>query len=166
MRTEEEVKHMAIDEARFRQTMGHFASGVTVVTTVSDDEPFGMTVSAFSSVSLRPPLVLICIDKGVGSHEAIAKAGKFAVNMLHGTQEEISRKFATRAPDKFSGVATSPGALGLPLLDGALATVECSLHATYEGGDHTIFLGQVEHASVQEGTPLLYYRGGYRQLAP
>jgi 4-nitrophenol 2-monooxygenase / 4-nitrocatechol 4-monooxygenase, reductase component len=157
---------MAIDDARFRQALGHFASGVTVVTTELEGMPYGMTVSAFSSVSLRPPLVLICIDKGVGTHDAITKAGRFAVSILRRDQEAVSRQFATRGPEKFSGIAIDRGALGLPLVQGALARIECSLHATFDGGDHTIFVGRVEHADLTEGPPLLYFRGGYRQLAP
>jgi flavin reductase (DIM6/NTAB) family NADH-FMN oxidoreductase RutF len=155
---------MGIDEAGFRQALGHFASGVTVVTTGLEGTPYGMTVSAFSSVSLSPPLVLICIDKGVGTHEAISKSGRFAVNILHRDQEAVSRQFATRGPDKFAGVAMREGALGLPLVGGALACIECSLHATFDGGDHTIFVGLVEHAQTGDGPPLLYFRGGYRQL--
>jgi flavin reductase (DIM6/NTAB) family NADH-FMN oxidoreductase RutF len=157
---------MAIDEARFRQALGHFASGVTVVTTEFEGTPYGLTVSAFSSLSLRPPLVLICIDKGVGTHDAIAQAGRFAVNVLSQDQEAVSRQFATRGPEKFAGMALTRGALRLPLLDGALARIECSLHATLDGGDHTIYVGLVEHAEINEGPPLLYFRGGYRQLAP
>lgn len=155
---------MPIDEARFRQAMGYFASGVTVVTTQLDGELYGMTVSSFSSLSLKPPLVLICIDRGVPSHDAIARAGQFVVNMLDKRQEHLSRRFATASDEKFKGVAWHSGTLGLPVLDHVLAVVECRVHATFDGGDHTIFVGQVIDAEVNEGTPLLYYRRGYHEL--
>jgi flavin reductase (DIM6/NTAB) family NADH-FMN oxidoreductase RutF len=155
---------MPIDEFRFRQVMGHFASSVTVVTTEQDGQPYGMTVSSFASLSLRPPLLLICVDKGVSCHDAIAKTGRFAVNILCEDQEHLSRRFATREIDKFMGVAWRSGQLGLPLLDGALATIECRLFETLPGGDHTIFVGEVMDADVSEGRPLLYYRRGYHEL--
>jgi flavin reductase (DIM6/NTAB) family NADH-FMN oxidoreductase RutF len=144
--------------------MGHFASGVTVVTTEHMGLLHGMTVSSFSSLSLKPPLVLICIDKGVSCHDAIATSGRFAVNILEKHQEHLSRRFATPNIDKFMGVAFSLGQLGLPLLDDALAAIECRLHNTFDGGDHTIFVGEVVDAEVREGSPLLYYRRGYHEL--
>ena len=155
---------MPIDDARFRQAMGHFASGVTVVTTAAGSELYGMTVSSFSSLSLNPPLVLICIDKSVPTHDILKHAGCFVVNILEERQEHISRRFATTANDKFKGVAWHTGKLGLPVLDNTLAAIECSLRDTLDGGDHTIFIGEVVDAEVREGTPLLYYRRGYREL--
>jgi flavin reductase (DIM6/NTAB) family NADH-FMN oxidoreductase RutF len=156
--------HMPIDDARFRQAMGHFASGVTVVTTQQDGELYGMTVSSFASLSLNPPLVLICIDKSVPSHEAIRSAGHFVVNILEERQEHLSRRFATMLNDKFKGVAWHSGQLGLPVLDSTLAVIECRLHTTLAGGDHTIFVGEVVAAEIREGAPLLYYRRGYHEL--
>jgi flavin reductase (DIM6/NTAB) family NADH-FMN oxidoreductase RutF len=153
-----------IDDARFRQAMGHFASGVTVVTTASAGELYGMTVSSFSSLSLNPPLVLICIDKGVPSHDIIKNAGCFVINILEQRQEHLSRRFATTATDKFKGVAWHSGTLGLPVLDNTLAAIECRLRGALDGGDHTIFVGEVVEAEVREGAPLLYYRRGYREL--
>lgn len=155
---------MSIDEARFRQVMGHFASGVTVVTTERDGELYGMTVSSFSSLSLKPSLVLICVDKTVPTHDAIAEAGCFVINILEKRQEHLSRRFATTANDKFKGVAWHTGRLGLPVLEGVLAVIECRLHTVLAGGDHTIFVGEVMDAEVYEGTPLLYYRRGYHEL--
>jgi len=155
---------MPIDDARFRQAMGHFASGVTVVTTAAGSELYGMTVSSFSSLSLNPPLVLICIDKSVPTHDILKHAGCFVVNILEERQEHLSRRFATTANDKFKGVAWHTGKLGLPVLDNTLAAIECSLRDTLNGGDHTIFIGEVVDAEVREGAPLLYYRRGYHEL--
>lgn len=155
---------MPIDEFRFRQALGYFASGVTVITTAHEGQPYGMTVSSFASLSLKPPLVLICIDTTVKCHDAIAASGRFAVNILSKQQEHLSRRFATRDIDKFVGVALRDGTLGVPLLEGALASIECRLHKTYPGGDHTIFIGEVADAEVREGSPLLYYRRGYHEL--
>jgi flavin reductase (DIM6/NTAB) family NADH-FMN oxidoreductase RutF len=155
---------MPIDEFRFRQAMGHFASGVTVVTTEHDGQLHGMTVSSFSSLSLKPPLVLICVEKAVRCHDAITGAGRFAVNILEKHQEHLSRRFATPDSDKFRGVAWRSGLLGLPLLDDTLATIECRLTDSLPGGDHTIFVGEVMDAEIHEGSPLLYYRRGYHEL--
>jgi flavin reductase (DIM6/NTAB) family NADH-FMN oxidoreductase RutF len=155
---------MAIDEAGFRKAMSFFASGVTVVTTESGGVPFGMTVSAFSSLSLAPPLVLICIEKSTRIHDAIPKAERFAVNILRAGQEALSNAFASRADDRFAGVALREGKLKIPILSEALAIVECRLHASLPGGDHTIFVGEVVAADIGEGEPLLYYRGGYGTL--
>ena len=155
---------MPIDDARFRQAMGYFASGVTVVTTASAGELYGMTVSSFASVSLHPPLILICIDKGVPSHDMIRDAGCFVVNILEERQEHLSRRFATTTNDKFKGVAWHSGQLGLPVLDNTLAAIECRLHQVHDGGDHTIFVGEVVDAEIREGAPLLYYRRGYHEL--
>src|SRR5687767_6224805 len=116
---------VAVDESRFRQVMSQFASGVTVVTTEVDGQLHGLTVSAFCSLSLRPPLVLICIEKSVRSHDAIAKAEKFSVNFLAQDQENISQLFASRTENKFAEVQTSPGRLGAPLIEGAVAAIEC-----------------------------------------
>lgn len=155
---------MAIEESKFRTAMGHFASGVTVVTTRNGEELGGLTVSAFCSLSLDPPLVLICIDKGVTSHDAISSAGRFAINILSADQEEISRRFASRAEDKFDGIGTTEGAGGVPLITGCLATIECRLKEELPGGDHTIFIGEVDQVEIGEGEPLVYFRSGYREL--
>jgi 4-nitrophenol 2-monooxygenase / 4-nitrocatechol 4-monooxygenase, reductase component len=156
---------MPIDEYRFRQAMGHFATGVTVVTTAHGGHLYGMTVSSFASLSLKPPLVLICIEKLLATQTAIAEAGQFAVNVLEQGQEHLSRRFATRENDKFMGVAWDTSRFGLPVLEGALAIIECQLRDTFPGGDHTIFVGEVMDAEINQGSPLLYYRRGYHELA-
>lgn len=155
---------MAVEETDFRLAMGHFPSGVTVVTTAVDGERFGLTVASFASLSLRPPLVLVCIETSVKAHDAILRAGKFAVNFLAADQEAVSRTFASRVEDRFAGVEIHEGPHGLPLIDGALATVECTLQDNVSGGDHTIFVGLVETSSVTTSDPLVYFRSGYRKL--
>lgn len=153
-----------MDEAAFKFAMSHFASGVTVVTTQHEGKAFGMTVASFASLSLHPPLVLICIEKSVKTHDAIAAAGKFGVSILRSDQQDISSRFASRAEDKFSGVELRQGALGVPLIAGALTTLECSVENRVPGGDHTIFIGKVVDAQTTEGNPLLYFRSGYREM--
>jgi flavin reductase (DIM6/NTAB) family NADH-FMN oxidoreductase RutF len=153
----------------FRQVLGHLPTGVTVVTTVDElGQPTGLTASAVASVSLHPPLVLVCVSQKAQSYPAMAAAGKFAVNVLALGQEPLSRRFATTAPgiEKFKDVGYRSGKLGLPILDGALASFECTVVHAYPGGDHTIFVGQVEAGAPGGNThePLLYYRGRYRRL--
>jgi flavin reductase (DIM6/NTAB) family NADH-FMN oxidoreductase RutF len=153
----------------FRQVLGHLPTGVTVVTTVDElGQPTGLTASAVASVSLEPPLVLVCVSHSAQSYPALAAAGKFAVNVLALGQETLSRRFATTAPgvEKFQGVGYRTGKLGLPLLDGALASLECAVVHAYPGGDHTIFVGRAEAGAPGANThePLLYYRGRYRRL--
>ncbi len=158
---------MAIGPDEFRRALGHFASGVTVVTTWdADGRPTGLTASAFTSLSLDPPLVLICVDHQAQSYGALKAHDRFAVNILSAEQEALSRRFASTEGNKFQGVAFEPGARGLPLLPAALAHIECRTVHTYPGGDHTIFVGEVEAASVRRGEPLLYYRGQYTRLRP
>ena len=156
---------MPIDDAQFKLAMSHFASGVTVVTTEHGGTQYGMTVASFASLSLHPPLVLVCIEKSVKSHDAIAAAQKFGVSILAADQAGLSNRFASRSDDKFSGVDVTRGELGVPLLAGASCTLECRVHSQLPGGDHTIFVGEVMDAKTQDGAPLLYWRSGYRQLA-
>jgi flavin reductase (DIM6/NTAB) family NADH-FMN oxidoreductase RutF len=155
---------MAVDEAKFKMAMSHFASGVTIVTTAHEGTQFGMTVASFASLSLRPPLVLICVEKSVKTHDAIAAARKFGVSFLAAEQADISSQFASRREDKFEGVSVHNGMLGVPLIDGAITTIECTLQDQLPGGDHTIFVGEVVDVETREGVPLLYFRSGYREM--
>jgi flavin reductase (DIM6/NTAB) family NADH-FMN oxidoreductase RutF len=149
----------------FRHVLSHFASGVTVVTTWdAGGRPTGLTASAFTSVSLTPPLILVCVDHQAQSYEALRTAGRFAVNILAADQERLSRHFATTQPNKFEHVPFQTGAQGLPVLPAALAHLECRTVHTYPGGDHTIFVGEVTAATVGKGEPMLYYRGHYTRL--
>lgn len=149
----------------FRRLLGLFATGVTVVTTCdADARPTGLTVSAFASLSLDPPLVLVCVDHKSQTYPALLERGWFVVNVLTADQEAISRRFATTRLDKFDGVPYRPSAQGLPRLEAALAHIECVTVSTHLAGDHTIFVGRVEGATFGTGHPLLYYRGTYHRL--
>lgn len=154
-----------IDAAQFRELLGRFATGVTVITLDGPDgRPQGMTASSLASVSLNPPLVSVCIDHQADLHDAIARCPRFVVNILEVGQELLSRRFADQHDDRFAGVGYHRSPDGLVLLDGALAHIECDRHATYPGGDHTIVLGRVVGGATADGHPLLYYRGGYATL--
>ncbi len=154
-----------MDQATFRYVLGHFASGVTVVSFQCEGQLHGLTVSSFCSLSLEPPLVLICIDRRFQSHDLIQQAGMFAVNVLAEDSEWLSRHFASRAADKFAIVPYHIGQTGAPLLNAALAAIECNLFDTCPGGDHTIFIGEVIAATARDNAgPLLYYRSGYHCL--
>jgi len=138
---------------------------VTVVTTKAEDgSDEGMTVSAFCSVSLEPPLVLICIEKTASVYAALTGAPAFVVNVLSAKQEQIARRFAIVDIDRFEGVGFSRSRNGIAVLDDVLAVMECNRFALHDGGDHTIILGEVEAGRAETGAPLLYYRGGYAQL--
>lgn len=156
---------MPVTPDEFKQALGRFASGVTVVTTADNDKLGGLTVSAFSSLSLDPPYILVCIDKRSSANALIQSSRVFAVNILAKDQADLSNHFASRREDKFAGVAYHMGRLGVPILENTLAALECALVQVVDGGDHYIYIGQVEHSSVAEGKePLLYYRGQYRSL--
>jgi flavin reductase (DIM6/NTAB) family NADH-FMN oxidoreductase RutF len=156
---------MVIAPGDFRHVLAHFASGVTVITTTdADNRPGGLTASAFTSVSLDPPLVLVCVDHKSQTYPALLERGRFAVNILRVEQQDISRRFASSTLDKFDTVRYRISDLGVPLLDGALATLECTTVNTHVEGDHTIFVGLVERAGTTDGAPLLYYRGKYDRL--
>jgi flavin reductase (DIM6/NTAB) family NADH-FMN oxidoreductase RutF len=145
--------------------LGRFPSGVTVVTTKGDDESDqGMTVSAFCSLSLDPPLVLICIEKTASVHEALTSAPGFVVNILSEKQEPIARRFSIVGIDRFEGIGFSRSGSGIAVLDDALAVIECTRSALHDAGDHTIVVGEVEAGRAENGRPLLYYRGGYAEL--
>ena len=157
---------MPVTSTDFRTALSRFASGVTVVTTTdADGNRFGITVSAFCSVSLEPPLVLICIEKTTGSHHAFEQSGRFTVNILTEEQVNISEHFATLIEDKFAAVDHAIDEHGIPLLPSSLATLQCSLFKALDGGDHSIFLGLVEHVIVRDAGPLVYFKGTYRSVA-
>jgi flavin reductase (DIM6/NTAB) family NADH-FMN oxidoreductase RutF len=150
----------------FRRVLGHFATGVTILTTRDGEaRPAGLTVSAFASVSLEPPLVLACVAHKAETYPALLESGRFAVNVLGADQEPLSRLFALSGGDKFHAVPFHTGDLGLPLIDGALAHLECTTVSRHVEGDHTVFVGRVERAAAAAGEPLLYYRGRYARLA-
>ena len=157
-----------VDPALFRQLLGRFATGVTVVTTRrSDGARVGMTASSIASVSLEPPLLLVSIDLRNEMHGALQSAQRFVVNVLAADQEAISRHFASAEEHRFDegGIGYRDNADGLPVLDGVLAHIECTKMQAVPAGDHTVFFGLVTGGAVTERRPLLYYRGGYTGLA-
>jgi flavin reductase (DIM6/NTAB) family NADH-FMN oxidoreductase RutF len=159
-------KKRVISPDEFRHTLSHFASGVTVIT-VCDREgrPTGLTASAFTSVSLDPPLILVCVDHKSQSYPALVAGKMFAVNILCHDQEALSRRFATtKIENKFEGVPFTLSPMGLPLLDNALAHLECATVNVHLEGDHSIFVGRIERAQTGSGAPLVYYRGRYDRL--
>lgn len=156
---------MSVTEDEFRNVLGRFPSGVTVVTSLAaDGKDHGMTVSAFCSVSLSPPLVLICIEKTASAHPTLTTCDSFVVNILSADQEQAARRFAIVDIDRFEGVGYSRTQKGIAVLDGVVAVIECRRSSLYEGGDHTVIIGEVESARAENSKPLLYYRGGYSQL--
>jgi len=150
----------------FRDAVGRFATGITVVTGVlPSGKPAGITVSAFASVSLDPPLVGICLDRGTACLEAFVGGRHFAVNILGEHQRGLSAQFARRSGDKFAGVDTRPGTNGCLILSGCLAVLECSREQVHDAGDHVLILGRVERIETPaKGRPLLHFRGRYHRL--
>ncbi len=146
--------------------MGQFATGVTIITTKgADGTPYGLTANAFTSLSLDPPLCIVCVDRRAESFAHFYDSKVFTVNILTRAQEDLSNRFAKSGGDKFTGVDTVPGHHGAPLIAGALAHVECRITDTLEGGDHVIHVGRIEHVDVRDGDPLLFFQGRYRRLA-
>lgn len=156
-----EARCEPVPPERFRRAMGCFASGVTVVTAAAEGELAGLTANAFSSVSLEPPMVLVCVDRRARSQDIIRRAGRFAVHILTSDQEEVARQFARPGPEKFDDLVWSWGADGSPRLDRCLARLSCRLSAVHAGGDHTIFVGAVEALDTEEqpAAPLTYFQG-------
>ena len=153
-----------IDPKAFRRVMGSFATGVAVVTTSRDGEQFGMTVNSLTSVSLEPLIVLICVVKGSRTGLAIRDRGRFAVNLLNSEQVEISRRFVSREQRRFRRQDASDNVWGVPLMEGALASLVCDVHLVQEIGDHDVVYGRVLHCDSSEGKPLLYWRGAFSAL--
>lgn len=163
---------MSYDPDKLRQTMRMWATGVTVVTAKADQHLFGMTVSSFTSVTLEPPLILVCIQKQLPTAQAILDSQSFAVSMLGEAQEEVSNRFAGFIPlaegeDRFTGVPLHFASTGAPILQNAMGWLDCRLHSVLDGSTHHIFMGQVIESSGYPSTiqpPLLYYDRGYRQI--
>src|SRR5829696_3623706 len=158
---------MSVGPQRFREVMGHFATGISVVTTFDGDRPAGITVNAFSSVSLEPALVMVALDRRRFITPMVRRAGRYAVNVLGSHQQALSDCFA-HAPvspgrEAFCGASGSPGPTGLPLIDGSIATLECTVVETFSAGDHDLFIGRVDSMEQpNEGVaPLLYFRRRY-----
>lgn len=158
-----------IDSPLFREALGHYASGVTVITAQIDGEPVGFTCQSFYSVSMNPPLVSFSVMSTSGSYPAIRKAGRFAVNILSSDQAHISNQFAQRGTDKWAGVQWYHSALSNPLIKGCLYWLDCEIHAEHLVGDHFIVIGEVKAIRTQEkptAQPLLYFKGKYCSTRP
>jgi flavin reductase (DIM6/NTAB) family NADH-FMN oxidoreductase RutF len=157
---------MAIDPRELRNVFGTFATGVTIITTKDvTGKPFGLTANSYTSLSLDPPLVLVCVDKKVDCYACFDQSKVFVINILSEGQDQLSTRFATKGIEKFEGVAVKPGNLGVPLLEGAVAHIECKLASAYEGGDHTIYVGEVQFVDAAGDRPLLFFKGKYKKLS-
>ena len=158
----------AIEPLRFREALGHYASGITVITSLVDGEPIGFTCQSFYSVSMSPPLVSFSVMSRSYSYPRIRQAGRFAVNILSGEQVQISNQFARQGADKWHGVDWQESPLGNPVIAGSLHWLDCEIHAEHAAGDHLIVIGEVKALNVQEASvsqPLLYFKGQYCNLA-
>lgn len=152
---------MAVSADEFRDVVGRFATGVTVITASEDGLPYGTTVSAVSSVSLDPPMVLVCLNTTSVTGAVVRRTGRFGVSVLGVDQRALAARFATKGDDKFDGVALEMLADGVPLVGGALAMLDCRVREQARGGTHTVFIAEVEHAAGRPGEPLGYFRGRF-----
>lgn len=160
---------MTVDTQAFRAVMGRFATGVAVVTTCEGPQRLGLTVNAFCSVSLDPPLVLVCVERTSHVYPALLRSGVFAVNLLRDDQRQLSVCFAGNSEERhrdFCSVSSHAETTGAPVFDESLGWADCRVVASYPGGDHTIFVGQVEALGAGSGDPLLYYRSAYWPPSP
>ena len=157
---------MPIDSGRFKESLSSWPSGVTVVTSAREGRVHGMTVSAFTSLSLDPPLVLFCADKASNTHSLILESAVFSVSVLSEEQEELSNRFASKEEEdrRFDGLDCPRGATGCPHIPGAVLVLDCRVVERIDAGDHVIYVGQVEAASTTGRAPLVYHQGAYRQL--
>jgi flavin reductase (DIM6/NTAB) family NADH-FMN oxidoreductase RutF len=155
-----------IDADQFRTALGQWASGVTIVTSAEESRVHGMTVSAFSSVSLDPPLVLVCADKSSITNELIEKSGVYAAHILASGQQDLSNKFASKKDEhrRFEGIDWKTLATGAPILPGCLAVLDCRVSGAHDAGDHIVYVGLVEAIELEEQEPLVYFQGAYREL--
>jgi len=154
-----------VESPLFRQLLGRFATGVTVLTSRFNGQPLGMTANSLASVSLDPPLVLVSVEKQHDMHTAMEQGNHYIFNILSSEQEALSRRFATSEPDRFRGVSYRENDRGIAILDGVVAHIECEKVTSVPGGDHTIFIGLVVGGDATDRRPLLYYRGGYAGLS-
>ncbi|MCO7579078.1 MULTISPECIES: flavin reductase family protein [Pseudomonas chlororaphis group] len=158
----------AIEPLSFREALGHYASGITVITSLVAGEPIGFTCQSFYSVSMSPPLVSFSVMSGSASYPKIRQAGRFAVNILSGEQVRISNQFARKGTDKWHGVQWQESPLGNPIIAGSLHWLDCEIHAEHAAGDHLIVIGEVKALNLQQAAaaqPLLYFKGQYCNLA-
>lgn len=159
---EMEARSLTPDE--FREVISHFASGVTVITALHDGRAYGTTASAVASLSLEPPMLLICMNKQSETGRAVAESRRFGVNILGANQVDLAERFARKGGDKFDGVPVTRGAWGEPLFEEALATLECRVAEETSGGTHFVFLAEVEGGAARGGAPLAYFKGEFGRL--
>jgi len=165
MNTEVPQKEPLFDSQRLRRALGHFATGVTIITTrAASGDPIGMACNSFASVSLEPPLVQWAIAKTSRNYDAICSAAHFAVHVLDAGQRDLCRQFSAKDQDRFAGTEMEIGLHNLPLIKAYHARFECATYAWHEAGDHTIIIGRVLRLDEQAGDPLIFYRGGYARL--
>ena len=160
---------MAIDPRTFRNVLGQFCTGITIITTVDDGVPIGFACQSFAALSLDPPMVLFCPTKQSRSWAAIEATGRFCVNMLHEDQQHVSARFGSREPDKFAGINWRASELGSPIIEGSLAHIDCTVASVHDGGDHFVVFGAVQSMSepaALKPRPLLFYRGEYTGIEP
>jgi flavin reductase (DIM6/NTAB) family NADH-FMN oxidoreductase RutF len=152
----------AFDSAKYRQVLGHFPTGVTVITSMHEGAPVGMAIGSFASLSLEPPQVLFCAGSHSSTWPKVRANGSFCVNILAEDQEDVCRVFASKAPDKFAEIGWKRSGNGSPVIDGVLAYIDCGIENVVDSGDHAIVIGAVQDLDVRhEGGPLLFFRGGY-----
>jgi flavin reductase (DIM6/NTAB) family NADH-FMN oxidoreductase RutF len=155
-----------MDANTFRQLLSHFASGIAIVTACDGERDVGMTVSAFCSVSLSPPLVLVCVDRSASMHDLLLRHPRLGISIMASEHEAHCRRFADKNETcRFHGVSCTRGESSVLLLDDAMAHLECQLVHHCHAGDHTIFIAEVERGAMRDGQPLLYFRGHFAQLA-
>ncbi|WP_253858158.1 flavin reductase family protein [Prauserella alba] len=155
-----------VDPTTMRQTMGRFATGVAVITTEADGEPHGMTMNSLTSVSLDPPLLLVCFNHGARSADAVTDSGRFVVNLLSQRQQPIAMRFAKRGEDHFGGLGLEYGDHRVPVVPNALAHLDCDVDRIVEAGDHTVVFGRVTDVCAREGEPLGFYQGRFSDITP
>jgi 3-hydroxy-9,10-secoandrosta-1,3,5(10)-triene-9,17-dione monooxygenase reductase component len=158
-----------IDPRMFRNVLGQFCTGITVITTMHDDAPTGFACQSFAALSLDPPLVLFCPTKVSRSWQAIQTSGRFCVNVLTERQKKVSERFGSKDPDKFVGIDWEPSPLGSPVITGSLAHIDCTVESVHAGGDHYVVFGAVQSLSEVpkvKPRPLLFYRGQYTGIEP
>ncbi|WP_139006926.1 flavin reductase family protein [Arthrobacter crystallopoietes] len=165
MTTTATTKRRHVDQSIFRNTIGHFTSGVAVITTQRAGERFGVTASAISSLSMDPPMLLVCLNRKLATADAISGSGAFAVNILAEDQSGLATQFATRHPDKFRGVPVTDSEVGVPILAGALAHLECRVMKRSDVATHTVFIAEVQEAKANPGSPLVYFRGQFGRFS-
>ena len=155
---------MVFDSQLQRKIMGQFATGVTIITMDNGGETWGMPANAVTSVSLDPPLVLVCVERENQTHPRLTEAGSFVINILSAEQKDLSDRFASAGPKDCSGLDVSTGTTGAPILPGTLGYVDCQVHQVVSAGDHDVFFGEIVAGELFEGEPLLFFAGGYRTL--